>query len=425
MGLRADEGVCLMVGWALAAQGLAAQERVNLPAADQVLSGAPTPLFSVGAADGEEWETFGDVVAVAFDAANNLYVLDRQGARVLVYGPDGRFLRAIGKKGNGPGEFQFPTGLAITTDGRIVVADLANRNVSILEPTGELVRTVPFPQDVALGTQQLRAHPAGGVVFSYRPVRAGGRDRSAGPPALPDSVFRIVWHTLEPDTDPRALAQAPVSSGRVRSAAPAAGGGRVGVVRVQRPPVFAPELRWDMLPNGEIALVYTAGYSLGVIGADRRLARVINRGISPRAVTEADQQIARERLEQQLQSGQGMVAVQVTRGPGGASRSVGAALPRNVIDAQLDQLEFASVVPVIQGLVTDPAGRLWVERAGNTPFEPGPIDIVTSRGRYLGTVNGVRLPAAFGPNGLAAWIESDDLGVERVTVARLPDWTRR
>jgi hypothetical protein len=48
---------------------------------------------------------------------------------------------------------------------------------------------------------------------------------------------------------------------------------------------------------------------------------------------------------------------------------------------------------------------------------------VTPDGSYLGTIvaDGLRIPAAFGPDGLVAFIEADELEVQRVRVARLAE----
>lgn len=49
-----------------------------------------------------------------------------------------------------------------------------------------------------------------------------------------------------------------------------------------------------------------------------------------------------------------------------------------------------------------------------------PIDVVTVEGRYLGTISGQSLPSALGPERLAAYVETDELDVQRITVRRLP-----
>jgi hypothetical protein len=88
---------------------------------------------------------------------------------------------------------------------------------------------------------------------------------------------------------------------------------------------------------------------------------------------------------------------------------------------RIENLEFAEEIPVVQGMTTDPEGRIWVERCGARVGEKGPIDLLTSDGRYLGSLDqdSIRIPDAFGPGGLVAFIEKDELDVARVEVKRL------
>jgi len=85
----------------------------------------------------------------------------------------------------------------------------------------------------------------------------------------------------------------------------------------------------------------------------------------------------------------------------------------------IEAMEFASEIPVIAGIQSDWDGNLWIER-GAAPGEPGPTDIVTARGDYLGTVAGGSMPrvAAFGPRGLVAFLGRDTLDVPTVVIAR-------
>ncbi len=45
---------------------------------------------------------------VAVDKDGNIYVLDSANTRIQKFGPDGKFLATIGRKGQGPGEFLMP-----------------------------------------------------------------------------------------------------------------------------------------------------------------------------------------------------------------------------------------------------------------------------------------------------------------------------
>jgi hypothetical protein len=81
---------------------------------------------------------------------------------------------------------------------------------------------------------------------------------------------------------------------------------------------------------------------------------------------------------------------------------------------------FAEVMSVVSGITTDPHGRVWVQRRNADGTAAGPIDLVDAAGRYIGTLPAQPLPSAVSASGLAAWIERDDLGVERIAVRRLP-----
>jgi len=80
-----------------------------------------------------------DVMA---DSRGNIYVLDGGEARVQVYGPDGDYLRTLGKQGSGPGEFRgnqsgFITVLATMAADRLIVYDMSLQRLSVWDAAGE------------------------------------------------------------------------------------------------------------------------------------------------------------------------------------------------------------------------------------------------------------------------------------------------
>lgn len=62
--------------------------------------------------------------------------------------------------------------------------------------------------------------------------------------------------------------------------------------------------------------------------------------------------------------------------------------------------------------------RCYGEQPGD---DDGPIDVVTVGDRYIGTypAGAVAWPGAFGPDGLVAFIERDEMDVRSVVVKRL------
>lgn len=71
-----------------------------------------------------------------------IYVVDVIRHRVVVFDFNGALLRSIGERGSGPGEFNFPTHIAATADGRLAVTDSLNFRVQVLEADGTFVREV-------------------------------------------------------------------------------------------------------------------------------------------------------------------------------------------------------------------------------------------------------------------------------------------
>jgi hypothetical protein len=90
------------------------------------------------------------------------------------------------------------------------------------------------------------------------------------------------------------------------------------------------------------------------------------------------------------------------------------------VEQRLAEMQFADTIPALQGLLVAPSGKLLVERTGAEVGEPGPVDVVTPEGQYLGTFTGIGLPDAISSGGLAAFIDYDEDQVGRVIVRRLP-----
>ena len=78
---------------------------------------------------------------LAVGPTGNLYVSDAMNFRVQVFDRGGAFLRAIGKQGDGPGTFARPKGVAVDSEGHIYVADGAFNNVQIFDELGRLLLT--------------------------------------------------------------------------------------------------------------------------------------------------------------------------------------------------------------------------------------------------------------------------------------------
>jgi sugar lactone lactonase YvrE len=75
--------------------------------------------------------------AIGVDGAGNLFVLDTGNHRIQKFGPDGKYLATYGRRGQGPGEFQYPAWLSVDGKGFIYVTDPHNQRIQVLTPDGK------------------------------------------------------------------------------------------------------------------------------------------------------------------------------------------------------------------------------------------------------------------------------------------------
>jgi hypothetical protein len=401
----------------------AAQQVTTLPAQDEVLPGKPVPQFAIGAEDGEDWELLSRVAQVVFDREENLYVLDAGNHRILVFNPQGKFVRRIGKQGGGPGELMTPVGLAITSAGEVAVTDLGRPAVSLFKKDGTFIRNITFGEEfgMPLPVQSTNAHPGGGVAVRTMPVMMRrGAPGDIAPGRMTNRKSPITWFTA--DNKQTKLYEFALPDITPKVSENDAGGGRAVMVRVQSEAFAAPTV-WGMLPNGLVAASSDVDYKIQ-LARNGKVERVIQRPIKARHVTEADKVKEKARRREVMARGAPTMVFSSAerRGSGPEQRStrVGAPMDKAEIERMLNELTFAEYMPVLAGMYVDPRGRIWVQRAGREVGQDGPIDLIDGSGRYLGTVNGQKLPAAVSLTGRAAYVERDDMDVEKVVVRKLP-----
>lgn len=304
--------------------------------------------------------------SVDTDAQGTIHVLDRDGRRVLRYRADGTLLGTVGGPGEGPGELQWPSTLEVTPDGRIRVSDFGRGRVITWSADGMLLDE---EQGVDPGT--LVRHLSAGEV---REVDEWGREASAS---------RLIFITGQ-DTAEVAVVTWTGRQIELESC---------GMRFAGMPPIFTPSLRWSAAGD-RVAIAAGAAYDIQVLDLGEPRLRVRRRLPPP----EATEELAVAEI------GDGM---RVTTS--GGERVCD---PAEVVE----QRGLAAVAPVIDRVVVEPDGRVWVRRfvAGD---ESGAIDLFRADGEYLGTLPpGTPLPIGFLPDGRALVVETDEMDVQRLAV---------
>ncbi|MGA7557605.1 MAG: 6-bladed beta-propeller [Terriglobales bacterium] len=115
-----------------------------------------TPIRRIGTADTKHQSSalgdFSKPTSVAVDQDGNVYVTDMLNYRVEVFDADGKFIRAFGKHGDGPGYFAMPKGIAVDCDGHIWVTDSMQNRVHLFTQEGDLLMWMGNKQGVLPGT---------------------------------------------------------------------------------------------------------------------------------------------------------------------------------------------------------------------------------------------------------------------------------
>ena len=75
------------------------------------------------------------------DDNENIYISESKDQVIKVFGPSGKYIKTIGAKGSGPGEFQSISYLAVTKDGALVVMDSTARRTSFFDSSGQFLKS--------------------------------------------------------------------------------------------------------------------------------------------------------------------------------------------------------------------------------------------------------------------------------------------
>ena len=281
-------------------------------------------------------------------------------------------------------EFAAAPAVAFDAAGRLYVQESSAMSavlggsagpVVVIDPSGSLVRTIggqgggPGEFDEPRGLERLRLDGEGVVAETilegWRPAAADGGQESPLDLSDPSSIIGTIM-----------------------------GGERW----------FEPDLLWDILPDGGIVYSDSTSYRIRVTDSRGRVIQTLTRPFAPQPVTRGVRSAMRDRSLARLSAGDG--------------GDMQAALRE-----QIRNRGFMDEIPVLSALRTTWDGALWIQRRGEEPWdEDGPIDVMRADGGYVGSfaAGATDMPGAFGPDGLVAFVERDELDIPSIVVRRIP-----
>jgi len=215
--------------------------------------------LSIGEAAGKEEYMFSEIVALAADAEERIYVLDYEECNVKIFDGNGRFIQSFGRQGQGPGELYLPRTVSIASENEIAVQD--NRGISFFSMGGEFQRSLSTAKYL-LSSSLLDND---GNIIGVEIVRDEENPR---------------YELKKFDSDVNYLHSfdsSPLSNFRRDGFNP-----------------FFPTFRWTVINGDQIVFGYMGEYELKVFDPEGNLIRKISKEYTPVKVTQKD---VDERLE--------------------------------------------------------------------------------------------------------------------------------
>jgi hypothetical protein len=315
------------------------------------------PVDTIGIETGDSNYVFGSIWQARVDALGRILVLDNQLCSVRAYSSDGMYMGEAGGRGSGPGELQFPMGVATFPDGGLAIVDPLSACIVFYDSSLSYARTLSG-------------------FFPGPPMRIAGADSGFFAALLPTIVDQggstIIrtrlgrWRdSVEPD--------------QVFLSADTEMGGGEGI-RLQ-----GPEYVLDGFSDGRVAaaLVSPEQYRIDCFDSSGLTLFTVQQEWEPVAKTE--EEIAR-----------GVTAIAITMDNGNASAET-----RNVEDTE-------PLHDAITDVFFGPDGDLWA-RQGAEPVPTFRIYDRTGQQVGMATVPGMGSSSgpvweiAVSPNGYVAW----------------------
>ncbi len=360
---------------------------------------ALVPEVSIGELEGPEELLFGSIRSIAVDDDHSVYVFDGQAHHVRVFDPDGAYVKTLGRRGEGPGEFRSAEAIGVLPDGRLVVRDIGNQRVAVFGP--------------GAGQTDHWAYDPGNFGSNF-PLHTDAQGRTY---LITRDLSSTDWvmHIIVLGPDGTHLDTLPEPSSPYEPPVVVAEGEVEGGYATYRQPVpFNPVFQWTVHPSGHFVTGLPADYRIDLARDDGMLR--IERTTDPAPVHDDEGAQRRASVERRLQS--------------------------NIPGWTWDGPSIPEHKPFYRQLLTGRDGRIWVRLATEgqpvendnhdpedprsapvTWVEPLRYDVFEPDGTYLGVV---APPDEFWPytnpvfDGDHVWaVTRDDLGVQRVARFRI------
>jgi len=226
--------------------------------------------LSIGKAEGSEEYMFQSIRYIAVDEQENIYVLDRKEGNLKEFDNNGSYVRAIGKKGQGPGEFSLPGQVFVISGKELWIYDDGNRSFSLFTLDGDFIKSINVSKAEGL---EVKIDSKGN--FSFASMNYS--DETGHLSYRLDMYDKKLNFFKRIDSIP-------------------------GPIDHRGRNLFAPLFSWAIDSDDNIVYGYQKEYKLKVFSPDGKLAKMITREYKPVKITkeEIDERMASIQTERKV-----------------------------------------------------------------------------------------------------------------------------
>lgn len=109
--------------------------------------------LSIGVKEGPKEYMFSQVRDIDVDDDGNMYVLDQKESQIKMFDRNGRYLRTIGRRGQGPGELGSAYFLSLTAQRHLIVEDVRGRRMVFFTLEGEFIKNLISARNFFVGSK--------------------------------------------------------------------------------------------------------------------------------------------------------------------------------------------------------------------------------------------------------------------------------
>lgn len=292
-----------------------------------------------------EDEFFEGIVDIGSDEAGNIYLCDIEACNIKKFSADGKFLKIIGRKGQGPGEFSRPSRMAVTGD-RLFIYDGGNLRLCALTTDGEYIKSIGV-QNTEGRPRNMRAHPEGDVIIEREIVHYQDQDRPQ------DCLIQVFSPELELK---KTISTHQILRNKFRTI-------QGMFSNIIQP--FTPDVFWYVAPDGKIVIGLAKDYTVETHHFEKGLLSSFKHTYEAVKVTDQD--------KERFFSG-------ITYTTEGGSSEI----PKEIKKLT----EFPKTKPAFDALFVDFEGNILVHTVRKDPEGSSPkFDAFSPEGKFVGTVN--------------------------------------